>query len=243
MDSRARLPSSINWGQSSEGIRLDGAQHAIVQNNLLRRTDGARPWPIVIFESCGVTVAGNVVAYPETFANQSPPACHRAPRDPCRVLRGDVGQVVGVCAVTPSRIRRLTASLIVMGLAALSIARTATLVREVRPYYQPGWEDEVTRFERTVAPVRAHLGSLRRIGYVAGVPPDELMTPGQAEATWRYFMAQYAVAPVIVARRSDVTPLLADLGNAEALASVAAARGYRIVWQKDGFGLLDAVPR
>jgi hypothetical protein len=145
--------------------------------------------------------------------------------------------------VTPSRIRRLTASLIVTGLAALSIARTATLVREVRPYYYPGWEDEVTRFERTVAPVRAHLGGLQRVGYVSGVSPDLLMNRGQAEATWRYFMAQYAVAPVIVTRRPDVTPLLADLGTAEALAGFAAARGYRIVWQKDGVGLLDAAPR
>jgi hypothetical protein len=139
--------------------------------------------------------------------------------------------------------RSLAASLVAAGLAALSIARTATLVREVRPYYQPGWEDEVTRFESAVAPVRAHLGGLRRVGYVGRVPPELLMESGQADATWRYFMAQYAVAPVIVARRSDVTPLLADLGNAEALASFAAARGYRIVWQKDGVGLLDAAPR
>jgi parallel beta-helix repeat protein len=66
----------INWGTQSDGIRLEGARHGVVQNNVLRRTDGARPSPIVVGAgSCGVVVAGNVAAYSETFANESSPAC------------------------------------------------------------------------------------------------------------------------------------------------------------------------
>jgi parallel beta-helix repeat protein len=66
----------INWGPASDGIRLDGVRYGVVQNNVLRRTDAARPWPIVLgTTNCGVTVAGNVAAYSEAFENESSPPC------------------------------------------------------------------------------------------------------------------------------------------------------------------------
>jgi hypothetical protein len=66
----------INWGPASDGIRLDGARHGVVQNNVLRRTDGARPWPIQIgADSCGVVVAGNIAAYSEPLKSTLSAPC------------------------------------------------------------------------------------------------------------------------------------------------------------------------
>ena len=66
----------INWGPGSDGIRIDGARYGVVQGNIFRRADTARPEPIVLGAgSCGVTVAGNVAAYSGTLLRVSPPPC------------------------------------------------------------------------------------------------------------------------------------------------------------------------
>jgi hypothetical protein len=65
----------VNWGSGSDGIRLNGARYGIVRNNVLRRSDSARPEPVVVWDSCSVTVQGNVALYSGTVNNQSSAPC------------------------------------------------------------------------------------------------------------------------------------------------------------------------
>jgi hypothetical protein len=123
------------------------------------------------------------------------------------------------------------------------LTRVSRLAYAVWPYYrQAQWEDEVSRIDREFAPLRAHLAGLHRIGYVSAIPNDRLMGVGYADQTWRYFLAQYSIAPVIVSRRPGVFPLLADFETVGALDDFARTRGYSIRWRQGGLALLDPRP-
>jgi hypothetical protein len=139
--------------------------------------------------------------------------------------------------------RALVASLLAVALLVTGLARVGQLARTVWVYYrQAQWEDEVSRIERGFAPVRRHLAGYHRVGYASAIPNDRLMGLGYADQTWRYFLAQYAVAPVIVSRRPGVFPLLADFETVAALDDFARTHGYAIRWRQGGFGLLDRRP-
>jgi parallel beta-helix repeat protein len=65
----------VNWGPNSDGVRLNGARYGLVRNNTFRRSDGARPRPVVLWLSCGVPVDGNVALYAGTVDNVSTGPC------------------------------------------------------------------------------------------------------------------------------------------------------------------------
>jgi parallel beta-helix repeat protein len=65
----------VNWGADAAGIRMFTTRYGIVKDNIFRRSDAARPTPIVMMAGCGVTVEGNLALYPESVSNQSSPPC------------------------------------------------------------------------------------------------------------------------------------------------------------------------
>ena len=66
----------IDWGSASDGIRLEGVRYGVVRDNMFKRTDAARPEPVVLGWSCGIAVSGNVVLYPGSINNSMPPPCY-----------------------------------------------------------------------------------------------------------------------------------------------------------------------
>jgi len=66
----------IDWGSGSDGIRLDRVSYGVVRDNTFRRTDAARPQPVVLGAgTCGVAVSGNVALYAGSINNATPPGC------------------------------------------------------------------------------------------------------------------------------------------------------------------------
>ena len=127
--------------------------------------------------------------------------------------------------------------------AGISLVQTLRLARDVRPYYYPGWEDEVTRAERTFEPIRTRLAGRRYVGYATDVPNGALMGLGYADQTWRYFLAQFALAPAIVSRKPGVLPVVADFATPARFDAFVIAHGHRVVWRHGGLGLLEGPSR
>jgi hypothetical protein len=119
-----------------------------------------------------------------------------------------------------------------------SLAVSIGLAAEAWPHAGIGWSDEVSRVEATLAPARAVLGGVRRIGYASPVPNRELLGVGAAEATWRWMLARYVLAPVVVSRDAGVTPVLADFPTPEALDAYARSRGHVVRWRSGGLGIV-----
>jgi parallel beta-helix repeat protein len=65
----------VDWGAGSIGIHLEGVIYGVVRGNVFRRSDSARPEPLAVSGTCGVTVDGNVALYPGAINNGPPPGC------------------------------------------------------------------------------------------------------------------------------------------------------------------------
>jgi hypothetical protein len=70
----------------------------------------------------------------------------------------------------------------------------------------PG-DDEASRAERRLAPLRAELPARGTVGYRAEPPIDDAVA-----AARRYYLAEYVLCPVVV-ERGDRLPLVIDADN------------------------------
>jgi parallel beta-helix repeat protein len=65
----------VDWGSASDGIRLEGVSYGVVRDNTFKRTDSARPQPLVVGWSCGVVLNDNVLLYQGSIDNSTRPPC------------------------------------------------------------------------------------------------------------------------------------------------------------------------
>lgn len=88
--------------------------------------------------------------------------------------------------------------------------------------------------------VRPAVAGRRMIGYAATRPP----LAGSREDMMCYYLAQYALAPVVVADRADTELVLGAFDSDEDLTRFATAAGYRVVVRyAAGLALLEKVAR
>jgi len=112
-----------------------------------------------------------------------------------------------------------------------------------RAIWAPPAADPVTEFEQGLAEAQAVLAGERFVGYAFEGANHNLMTLGYAEQTRRFFLAQYALAPVVVLRHRGYPWLFADFRTTAALQQFAAQNGYAIRWVRGGRGVLEAQQR
>jgi hypothetical protein len=133
-----------------------------------------------------------------------------------------------------------------LAIAVNALASISSLLRHVDPLTQ--WTsrapDAATLRDRTLAPLMPLLARERRIGYRTTIPNDQLMSSGSAAETERYFLAQYALVPVVLARLAPDPPLLLlDLPSESELARHLASCHCRALWRHNGLALVEGSSR
>jgi hypothetical protein len=133
-----------------------------------------------------------------------------------------------------------------LAIAANALVSISSLLRRIDPLTQ--WTshalDAATLRDRILAPLKPLLARERRIGYRGAIPNDQLMSFGRAAETERYFLAQYALVPVVIARQAPDPPLLLlDLPSESELTRHLASCDCRALWRHDGLALVEGRPR
>lgn len=133
-----------------------------------------------------------------------------------------------------------------LAIAANTLVSISWLLRRVDPL--PQWTsrapDAATLRDRTLAPLVPLLARERRIGYRTTIPNDQLMNVGREVETERYFLAQYSLVPVVLARQAPDPPLLLlDLPSESELTRHLAACRCRPLWRHGGLALVEGSSR
>jgi hypothetical protein len=124
---------------------------------------------------------------------------------------------------TPLRLR-IGAVLLVL-LALRMIQTRIPPLSALKP--PPAGSDAISRAEQRFTGIRQALPEYGRVGYATDLPPDQVLTDG--DASGQYYLAEYSLAPLQVVNSRDEKIVVGDFREPKGLQAVLDQTDLRIV--------------